>query len=431
VINRRPFVIVRPPVSSRRVLGIAAVAALVVTLFLALPLRPAVAERPQVIGGGAATLARWPWVVRVLLYGEGNGTITCTGTVVAPNVVLTAGHCAGDPYTQPATPDLPSQLQVVIGSISATSGGKTFDVSKLVLAPGFQVVAPNNGTGGETDDDAALLQLSTPTTVPAVGLATSGEAALYASGTTVSLAGWGVTAFGASTPAQTLQTAATTIASESQCASQAQSDEVSLDTVDQFCTMSQTALVSVCSGDSGGPLVANGPNGSPAEIGLTVWTSSDVCNPAGADYFTNISALSPWISSEISALATPAPNTPRPGSYRARTSQGRSFVITVAKSRTQINFMAAAGNLRCTRRSGTLAYSGVLRGARYWPRRITREKGLQFVSSLVDPRRWRVSVTATFTNVGRAHGTLTVSGSNRGDGTCKSGTVRWSATLKT
>ncbi len=93
--------------------------------------------------------------------------------------------------------------------------------------------------------------------------------------------------------------------------------------------------------------------------------------------------------------------------------------------------MAAAVRLRCTRRSGKLAYTSVLRGTRYWPRRITREKGLQFVSSFVDPKGWRVGVTATFTNMGRAHGTLTVSGRNHKAGTCKSGTVRWSATLKT
>jgi secreted trypsin-like serine protease len=43
----------------------------------------------DVIGGAAAPAGKWPDTVAVLWDGEQQ----CTGTLVAPNVVITAGHC--------------------------------------------------------------------------------------------------------------------------------------------------------------------------------------------------------------------------------------------------------------------------------------------------------------------------------------------------
>jgi secreted trypsin-like serine protease len=45
-----------------------------------------------VIGGSAAPAGKWPDAAAVLWSGEQ----ACTGTLIAPNVVITPGHC-GDP----------------------------------------------------------------------------------------------------------------------------------------------------------------------------------------------------------------------------------------------------------------------------------------------------------------------------------------------
>ena len=53
-----------------------------------------------IVDGRPAEPGRLPW----LAYIEdrrGAGTGQCTGTVVAPNLVLTAGHCAEDVHTAP------------------------------------------------------------------------------------------------------------------------------------------------------------------------------------------------------------------------------------------------------------------------------------------------------------------------------------------
>ncbi len=50
---------------------------------------------PPVIGGSNAPAGKWPDVVAIL-FPDGSGgadTQECTGTLVAPTVALTAGHC--------------------------------------------------------------------------------------------------------------------------------------------------------------------------------------------------------------------------------------------------------------------------------------------------------------------------------------------------
>src|ERR1700729_4084165 len=50
-------------------------------------------SRPYIVGGSPASAGSFPWLAFVT-YNAGGGTgFTCSGTVVSPNVVLTAGHC--------------------------------------------------------------------------------------------------------------------------------------------------------------------------------------------------------------------------------------------------------------------------------------------------------------------------------------------------
>src|SRR5687767_1813843 len=46
-------------------------------------------DTAEIVGGTLAPAGKWPDTVAVL----GNGA--CTGTLIAPDVVLTAGHCIG------------------------------------------------------------------------------------------------------------------------------------------------------------------------------------------------------------------------------------------------------------------------------------------------------------------------------------------------
>jgi hypothetical protein len=56
-----------------------------------------VPDRPSLIRNGELTGGAHPAVVLVLMEVAGRPAYTCSGTLIAPRVVLTAGHCVGEP----------------------------------------------------------------------------------------------------------------------------------------------------------------------------------------------------------------------------------------------------------------------------------------------------------------------------------------------
>ena len=129
------------------------------------------AAASAVVGGTAVKPGSYPFVVTV-----GDTTaFYCGGTLIAPNVVLTAAHCLTDRRT-------------ALAELRVSDATRTLGVSALVLHPKFDE--------GSMHYDAALLFLSQPLDgVRTLSMATSSPRA----GTTVSAAGWGKTREGAAT----------------------------------------------------------------------------------------------------------------------------------------------------------------------------------------------------------------------------------------
>jgi secreted trypsin-like serine protease len=197
----------------------------------------------SVIGGSLASIDQWPFAAAVL-----TPTTLCTGTVISPTRVLTAGHCVGNPLT----------MSVRTLSTSAFTGGEVMAVSEATFAPGFNHTFQN---------DLAILTLRSPTTATPIQVASAAEDAAYTqTGAPLSEAG-----FGNRNPlivgkARIGVLTATTVSA-------------------RFCPLPPWAIcdsghrvgaafrrikrkikkrpvnASVCSGDSGGPLVANTPQG--------------------------------------------------------------------------------------------------------------------------------------------------------------------------
>jgi secreted trypsin-like serine protease len=95
---------------------------------------------------------------------RGNEVGQCSGTVVAPNLILTAGHCAEDMQT--GVVNEASGYQVTTGNVdwaAPETEKQVSGVTRVIPCPCFD----RHTLVG----DAALLQLSTPTTAPAVTLA--------------------------------------------------------------------------------------------------------------------------------------------------------------------------------------------------------------------------------------------------------------------
>jgi Trypsin len=267
---------------------------------------------PRIIGGNDAAQGEWPFMAFILyIDANGNPVFNCSGTVVAPNVILTAAHCTLVDTTG-ASLD-PAGFGVVTGSLdwSNPAERQLSLVSRIIKDPLFNPVSGTN--------DAALLVLATPTTAPATALATSADGYLEQAGTPAFIAGWGATYDGEPLPPTYLQWADTVVQRAIYCRVRDPYFSATL----QLCAVDPPQdSTGTCNGDSGGPVSAFDASGQFVEIGLTSRGPTD-CNTYTADYFTAIAPLYPWISGWIQAVAPSSPPPP--------TSSPPTMALTAAK----------------------------------------------------------------------------------------------------
>jgi trypsin len=243
----------------------------------------------SVVGGEAAEPGAFPWMAFVIDSQGEDEFIACSGTVVAPNIVLTAAHCAVNQET--GVTNEAAGYRVVTGSVNLESSERQIsDVSQVLLYPRYKFSRASVSYG-----DAALLVLSTPTTAPAIRLATSENAKRMHTGTLAFIAGWGETYYGQSELTEGLMWARTLIEGK-QCEGLR----------GRICAIDFPKFKSgPCHGDSGGPLLTAAPHGhSLIEIGITQGGFGE-CSTRRPGIFTSANLISPWVDRWISTLAPP------------------------------------------------------------------------------------------------------------------------------
>ena len=256
---------------------------------------------PSIVGGSSAA-SGWGFMAYVTNTEVG---FSCSGTVVAPRLVLTAGHCAADETT--GVPYAPSGYTLWIGSPDWELGARSA-VSRVIIDPAF---TPSTAEAGHLDDgDAALLELSSPTSGPTIRLANDpANESMYIGGTGALIAGWGLTSAGARNTPLVLQYGETVVQTSSYCSSEAPEPGGFFDSGDQMCVNDAPSFSdAICQGDSGGPLIAADQYGTSVEIGLTSFGPSD-CNTTLPQYFTRVDAIDSWAQAWITALAAPTAST--------------------------------------------------------------------------------------------------------------------------
>ncbi len=405
------------------VLAIALSVVLAVVLALAGPssASPPTA-REAIVGGQVAEPGTFPWLAVVFHEGEGEA-FQCTGTVVSPNVVLTAAHCVEDPRT--GARYTASGYFVVTGTVDWTlTQRQVLGVSDTVVYPSFNRV--------DAAGDAALLVLSTPTTSPAVQLASPAtDASFLAPGHHAVMAGWGETLPGGPVPHE-LHWADTTLESTRYCEGHTRIYVPS----EELCTLDVPAHHAVaCFGDSGGPLLgALASTGEVVELGVASHLYTD-CQPTSPVVYTRADLVSTWVNDWInSASYLPGTVTPgsaahtvtgvaptaeaTPGVYSAHTAAGQGVTLHVAGNGEWITGVAARATLPCS--SGA-----TVPVALSWPAEALFISGGAVTATLPIRPRDRVrggtaTLTARFTAPGTLQGQLRIraAGAGRRLGSC-------------
>ena len=131
---------------------------------------PGDSDRPShIVGGESATADEFPFVAKIIYQGNQVG---CTGSLIAPNRVLTAGHCVANWKER--------FLTVAFGA--SRWGGTSFEVTRRILHPEYS----------NQEDDIAILEFEPAASIQPVRVLTLEEEQQYSpSGGQGMAVGWG------------------------------------------------------------------------------------------------------------------------------------------------------------------------------------------------------------------------------------------------
>jgi secreted trypsin-like serine protease len=252
---------------------------------VAVPQGAAAAPRahPSIVGGERADPAQWPYAVAIFRKGH----MHCSGSVIGPTKVLTAGHCVAGFNL--------ANFQVIVGrpTLRDQTVGQSIGVSSGRVHPDFEQTGLH---------DVAVLNLAQPTSAAPVALATPDQStAATQAELPLRVAGFGATnPFGVHLSGFLKQTTEI-VRTDRRCLKAYTRDLYAPESM--ICALGAKRKkpgrfkihTSACSGDSGGPLVADLPTG-PVEVG-TVSFGGALCGlPAAPTVYSRVASSLDFIN---------------------------------------------------------------------------------------------------------------------------------------
>ena len=253
----------------------------------------AAAPSSAVVGGSNAGPTEFPSVAEITF-----GAFACTGTLIDPTHVLSAGHCGSATGAVVASPvGWPTPLiDVRIGS-NKSGQGEQVPVSSVTISPEYLGLTSRN--------DLSILTLSRASTKAPTQVAAGSERSIWDPGTLATIAGWGVTEEDGDLP-DTLQKAQVPITTDAYCESAYSDDDGwDFDPETMVCAGYPQGGVDTCQGDSGGPLFADA-SGVRRVVGVTSW-GNGCAQPGQPGVYARVAdtKLRTWVASVVPNCVAP------------------------------------------------------------------------------------------------------------------------------
>jgi secreted trypsin-like serine protease len=237
----------------------------------------AIGRDPRIVGGQAVTIADHPWQVALIRGYMSSRSQFCGGSLIAPNVVVTAAHCIVNPIVQ----NNPARVDIVAGTEIFSEGGERLDVDAIFVHPQYN---PANN-----DFDVAIVTLTAPSTL---GRPVALDPQPVTQPVQAWVTGWGALSEGGlGTP--DLLGVELPIVDTAACN---QAASYNGDITDQMiCAGLREGGKDSCQGDSGGPLtVGRGPTAR--LVGIVSW-GEGCARRLKYGVYTRVSSVAPWIQS--------------------------------------------------------------------------------------------------------------------------------------
>ncbi|MER7443530.1 trypsin-like serine protease [Micromonospora avicenniae] len=224
---------------------------------------------PKIYQGTLASASEFPYIVGIVTSIQWEGQFYwywCTGSIIAPNKVLTAAHCTAD---GPGTTRVIAGNDRILdenGNILNTSG-YVAEVASTWTHPNWNIAQQYADPYAPILDDVSVLTLKQdlPSDYTPVSLSAQGDQTPYTAGTAATIAGYGATYDGEENSDSRLRKATVNMRSNTDC-----NLVPELYYPDRMiCAGSGSPGApssDTCPGDSGGPLLVGG-----VQVGITDW----------------------------------------------------------------------------------------------------------------------------------------------------------------
>lgn len=232
--------------------------------------------RPTIVGGQVAP-HNYPWMASIQAKNGKSWEHYCGASLIAPNWLLTAGHCVKYISSNPGT-----NYRAVLGRYNLKKSSKddiTRYFSKIVIHPKYI----------GTSNDIALIKIPPIVNVPLLNMTNVS----YSPGTLMRVIGWGSLKEGTGIQSDVLMQVDVPLVSNLVC-----KKSYSFITEQDICAGYQQGGRDSCQGDSGGPLFYNN-SGIVEQVGI-VFYGLGCARPNYYGVYTNVRYYLQWIRSIIS-----------------------------------------------------------------------------------------------------------------------------------